>query len=168
MIETIEFKNNNYPAFQADGFAFQFALPFAQQVCKGNVGYDIGCNRAEWSMPGAILIDPNIDPTHDAMNLPALHVDWIVSSHCLEHLPDWVGALEHWHSKLKKGGVLFLYLPGMDNQVYWRPWHNRKHLHYFYSDIFWQYFEDKPEMWRNPFVSGNDLNSSFYAIAEKV
>ena len=56
MIETIEFKGELYPKFQSEGNAAQFALPFAKQVCKGR-GYDIGCNRLEWSFPGSIPID---------------------------------------------------------------------------------------------------------------
>lgn len=62
------------------------------------------------------------------MDLPAGEVDYIVSSHCLEHLADPVSALEHWKTRLVPGGVLFLYLPHPDMR-YWQTTRNRKHLH---------------------------------------
>src|SRR5690606_29260652 len=54
--------------------------------------------------------------------------DYVFSSHCLEHLVNPIAALEHWKSKLKPGGVLFLYLPHPDMR-YWLPQNCRKHLH---------------------------------------
>lgn len=166
MIETIQFKEHTYPAFQSHGFAAQFALPFALQVCKG-VGYDIGCNREEWCFPGAIPVDPamgGVMGNCDAYNLPSTLVSYIHSSHCLEHLPDWVAALDYWQTKLKTGGVLFLYLPH-PSQQYWRPWNNRKHIHSLSPEIIKDYLTDRG--WDKIFVSGCDLNNSFIAMAEK-
>jgi len=162
-IQIIRFQDKAYPKFQSEGFAAQFAIPFALKVCKG-VGYDIGCNRAEWSFPGSIPFDRVIDERQDAMNLPALTVDYVFSSHCLEHLPDWVGALDHWASRIRSGGVMFLYLPH-PSQGYWLPWHNRKHLHILDPKYIEKYFTERG--WNNIFVSGADLNNSFIAMAEK-
>lgn len=164
-METITFKGVTYPAFQASGFAARFAFPFAQEFCKG-VGFDIGCNRAEWSYPGSILIDPLLQPEYDAMNLPPIQVDYIFSSHCIEHLSNWSDALNYWHTKLKRVGVLFLYLPDMSRQGYWRPWHNKKHLHYITPSIMSDYFNDHA-IWDDVRISGTDLNASFYVIAER-
>lgn len=160
-IETVTFKDVPYPKFQSEGYAAQFAIPFAKHVCKG-VGYDIGCNRPEWAYPGATPIDLQLGS--DALNLPDGEVDYIFSSHCLEHLPNWVIALDHWHSRLKLGGVLFLYLPHF-SQTYWRPWHNRKHIHAFTQEIIHAYLTDNN--YTNIFVSGVDLNNSFIAMGEK-
>ena len=162
MIKTIEHNGNVYPAFQAEGFAAKFAIPFAQQVCKG-VGYDIGCNRKEWALPGSVCIDPAINPEWDAYNLPNGVSDYIFSSHMLEHVPDWVRCLDYWHTKLCTGGVLFLYLPD-HSQSYWRPWNNRKHVHCFTPEIIKSYLVDNK--WKDVFVSGVDLNNSFMAMAE--
>lgn len=141
MIETIDFNGNEYPKLQTTGNAMRFAMPFAEAIIgKGKVGYDIGCKYPEWSYPNSILIDPSIDAELDAMKLPKMMVDYIVSSHCLEHLPNWILALEHWHERLKRGGILFLYLPNMDAQVYWRGWHNKKHIHYLTPNIMSTYF----------------------------
>ena len=38
-------------------------------------------------------------------------LDFVFSSHLLEHLDEPLKALSHWDSKLKDGGVIFLYLP---------------------------------------------------------
>lgn len=163
MIDIILHGEKAYPKFQSEGFAARFAIPFAQQVCKG-AGYDIGCNRQEWAFPGAYPIDPAITGTYDAMNLPDKQVDYIFSSHCLEHLENWVDALDYWATKMRSGGVLFLYLPDF-SQTYWRVWSNRKHLHTFFPEIIGQYLKDRG--WKNVFVSGVDLNNSFMAMAEK-
>lgn len=164
-IRTIEHAGNKYPEFQAMGNAAKFAIPFAQEIIKDCWnGYDIGCNRPEWAFPGAMCVDPAIDPKTDAMNLPNIQVDYIFSSHCLEHLPNWVDALDYWKTKLKKGGVLFLYLPDY-SQTYWRPWSNRKHIHMFCPKMIEDYLVSNG--WGNVFVSGVDLNNSFIAMAEK-
>ena len=168
MIHTLIHNNTRVPAFQAEGFAAKFAIPFAQQVCTG-IGYDIGCNRPEWSYVDkdgqkSIPIDPLFSTAYDAYNLPDVRVDYIFSSHCAEHLPDWVKAFDYWQTKLHKGGVLFLYLPSYQS-TYWRPWSNRKHIHIFTPEIIKDYLTDRG--WENIFVSGIDLNNSFMAIANK-
>jgi SAM-dependent methyltransferase len=38
-------------------------------------------------------------------------LDYVFSSHCLEHIDDWSDALAEWARKVRPGGVLFLYLP---------------------------------------------------------
>jgi hypothetical protein len=163
MINTIQFNNSMYPAFQEHGNAAQFAIPFAKHVCFGE-GYDIGCNREEWSFPGSIPIDPILSNEYDAENLPEGEVDYIFSSHCLEHIPgDWYGILQYWKSKIKEGGTMFLYLPDY-TQEYWRPWNNRKHVHVFNPQIMVGAFGALGfTKW---FVSGADLNNSFIAMGQ--
>jgi SAM-dependent methyltransferase len=175
MIETINFKEEIYPAFQAKGFAAKFAFPFALEVCKGD-GLDVGYNKPEWKFPGALGVDDReicvvggkqaiTDESVDALHFPhyMFDFDYIFSSHCLEHLLDWVEALDYWYSKLKVGGVLFLYLPD-HSQHYWRPHNNRKHIHAFTPAIIESYLRDK---YKKVFISGVDLNNSFCAMAEK-
>lgn len=169
MIKTIDFRGYKYPALQAEGFAAQYAFPFAKKVLEYcQTVYDVGCNREEWKYPGAIPIDPVIDSRYNAMNFPksSLNPDGIFSSHCLEHLPDWVGALNYWNEQLNKGGILFLYLPHYDQQ-YWRPWNNRKHIHAFTPSLIRDYLL-LSGIWTDIMVTdGHDLNHSFYAIASK-
>ena len=124
-MDLLKYNGTLYPAFQAQGYAAQFAIPYAKKFCKGK-GYDIGCMKKEWALPGAIPIDVEFDDEWDAYNLPDTAVDYIFSSHCLEHLPNWVEALDYWTTIINSKGTLFLYLPHY-SQEYWRPWNNRKH-----------------------------------------
>jgi SAM-dependent methyltransferase len=169
MIRTITHNNITVPEFQSKGFAAKFAFPFAKEVCIGQ-GCDIGCNRKEWAFVDrngtpALMIDPAIPECRfDAFNLPPMQFDYLLSSHCLEHLGDWVKALDYWGTKLKRNGTLFLYLPHY-NSTYWRPWHNRKHIHSFTPNILRDYLTDSG--YKNIFVSECDLNNSFMVMAEK-
>lgn len=118
-----DYKGRLYPEYLRNGNACRFIVPIAQQFCVGE-GVDVGPGR--WPFPGATPVD--IGPEHSAMSLPDGPFDYVFSSHCLEHLQNPVAALEHWRSRLKPGGVLFLYLPHPDME-YWLPQNCRKHLH---------------------------------------
>lgn len=161
-IETIKYNNKTYPLYQSIGNAAQFAIPYAKYYCKGT-GYDIGCMKKEWSFPGSIPIDKSFDDDFDATNLPE-KVDYIFSSHCLEHIYNWVDVLEYWYDTLKIGGILFLYLPHYD-QEYWRPWNNRKHVNIFTSSIIGDWMKHKG--FTNIFIGDKDLNDSFMIVGEK-
>lgn len=168
-IETIEFKGHIYPLFQSKGNSAKYVRAFAEEVCKG-IGVDVGPNRLEWCFPGAFPIDPEINEWH-ATSFPEhfTELDYVISHHCLEHVPHWGNALNYWHSRLKKGGVCCLYLPD-HSQVYWRVYHNKKHIHSFTPEIIKSYFVDQPEMWDKDkiFVSGVDIYNSFFVMAEKI
>ena len=123
------YKGILYPEYLKCGNANAFIEPVAKHFCKGK-GIDIG-GFFEWTLPGAKPINILNNDGFDAHHLPGKEYDYIFSSHTLEHLPDCVGALKHWKRHLKKGGVLFLYLPHPDME-YWLPQNNRKHLHLFY------------------------------------
>jgi len=164
MIETIRFNGKKYPLHQTMGNGTQFAAPYAKHYCKG-VGYDVGCMKKEWAFPGATPIDIAFHDGFHAMNFPFLEkVDYIYSSHCLEHISNWVEVLEYWYSYLKEGGVIFLYLPHYD-QEYWRPWNNRKHVNVFTAEIIRDWMIHKGFI--NIFYSGKDLNDSFMIVGEK-
>jgi len=161
-MELIKHKEKNYPLFQSKGNASQFAIPYALHFCKG-YGVDIGCAKKEWMFPGANPVDPAFTE-YDSLNFPYENLDYIFSSHCLEHLPDWVSHLNYWGQKLKSGGILFLYLPAY-SQTYWRPWYNRKHVNILTPEILNDYLKDNN--YTNIFFSGEDLNNSFMIVAEK-
>jgi len=161
-MKTIKYNNKYYPHFQAEGNASQFAIPFAKHMCTG-IGYDIGCNRLDWAFPGAIPIDLTFNNGYDAYNLPDKLVNYIYSSHCLEHLPNWIEALDYWTSKLQPGGILFLYLPHY-SQEYWRPWNNRKHLHALSTELIREYMINS--CYCNIFHSDRDMNDSFMIVGE--
>jgi predicted SAM-dependent methyltransferase len=162
-MELIQFKNKTYPKFQSQGNAAKFAIPYAQMVCNG-VGVDIGCNRKEWSFPNSIPIDLQFNDGYSALNLPDIKINYIFSSHCLEHIPNWVEVMNYWYDKLENEGILFLYLPHY-SQEYWKAWNNRKHLHIFTPEIINDYMKDKG--YKNIFRSEKDLNDSFMIFGEK-
>lgn len=112
-----------YPDYLKHGNACRFIAPVAEHFCKGT-GLDIGAG--EWPFKNAFPID--IKDGRDALDLPEGQYDYIISSHCLEHLVDPIAALEHWKTRLKPGATLFLYLPHEDMR-YWNTTRNRKHLH---------------------------------------
>jgi hypothetical protein len=97
----------------------QFIIAFAVKLCKG-VGYDIGYCKEEWKLPGATGIDSADGSGYSADKLPDQQVDYVFSSHCLEHVNNWMYTLEYWITKIRAGGVLFLYLPDY-SQTYWPP-----------------------------------------------
>lgn len=118
-----EYRGNRYPRYIKHGNACQFIAATARQFCAGR-GLDVGAGK--WPLKGAIPVD--LVSGGDAMNLPKGRFDYIFSSHALEHLSDPVGAIEHWKTRLRPGGWLFLYLPHPDME-YWLPQFNRKHRH---------------------------------------
>jgi len=121
-----EYKGDLYPTYLRDGNAIQFIAPIASKFCRGS-GLDVGCGK--WPFPGAVPVE--LKDGGDAYALPDGVFDYVLSSHCLEHLSDPVAALEHWKTRLRPGGVLVLYLPHPD-QKYWRPANCRKHRHIFW------------------------------------
>jgi SAM-dependent methyltransferase len=162
-MDLIEYNGTPYPAFQAEGNAAQFTIPYAKKFCKGR-GYDIGCMKKEWALPGAIPIDISFDDEWDAYNLPNTSVDYIFSSHCLEHLPNWAEALNYWTTVIKPKGIIYLYLPHY-SQEYWRPWNNIKHIHVLDKAVVKHCLIHHG--YTNIYTSGPDLNCSFTVVAQK-
>lgn len=166
MIKYIEHKGNKYLHLQSTGNAARWIMPLAQYFCKG-AGFDIGACKQEWAFPTAMIIDPAVHPSwgFDAMNLPDKgEADYIFSSHCLEHIKEnWANVLDYWLSKLKKDGVLFLYLPH-NSQTYWHPTSNRKHIHSFDGSEIKAYLES---LGYEPYVTPVDFNNSFAVICYK-
>jgi len=91
----------------------------ALRVCKGR-GVDIGAGI--WPLPGAIPIDiwrgPGAERSLEQVSSGEL--DYIFSSHCLEHIDDWETALTDWTKLVRPGGKAFLYLPHPDCLI-WQP-----------------------------------------------
>lgn len=120
-----EYRGNLYPEYLKRGNAARFIAPTAAQFCVGR-GLDVGAGA--WPLDGAVPVE--LKDGGDAMDVPQGPWDYVFSSHCLEHLVNPVAAIEHWKTRLRPGGVLFLYLPHPDME-YWRPQNCRKHLHLF-------------------------------------
>ncbi|MBF0231826.1 MAG: methyltransferase domain-containing protein [Desulfamplus sp.] len=110
--------NDLYPEYLNKGNACSFISEKALQYCKG-YGLDIGAG--EWVLPGAISIQNEIHENAYMLNrFFDNSLDYVFSSHCLEHLEDWRVAINLWIRKLKIEGILFLYLPH-ESMKLWNP-----------------------------------------------
>jgi SAM-dependent methyltransferase len=107
-----------YPDYLAHGNAAQFIRKKASEYCHGK-GLDIGGGK--WPLEGAILVDDNENMNaYNLSNFVDNSLDYVFSSHCLEHLTRWEEALTLWIRKIKAGGILFLYLPH-ESMKMWSP-----------------------------------------------
>lgn len=122
-----EYKGALYPGYLNKGDAAAWVAGVASAYCRGK-GLDIGAGK--WPLKGAIPVQDT--PGENAYRLDRFKdgsLDFVFSSHCLEHLERWPEALRLWTSKLKPGGTLFLYLPH-ESMLLWRPgapWVNDAH-----------------------------------------
>ena len=108
-----KYKDKIYPNYLWDDNAAQHILPFAKNYCKGK-GIDIGGGSN--SFPGVIQ---NIDPKGDYYYQPYdKELDFVFSSHMLEHLDNRQFFYSYSYNALKSGGYLFLYLPH-PSMEYW-------------------------------------------------
>lgn len=113
------YKGKLYPDYLTVGATGCAVARTAMKVCRGE-GVDVGAGS--WPLPGAIPIDTMRGPGagRSISDLPEESLDYVFSSHCLEHIEEWQEALEEWVGKLKPGGVVFLYLPHPDCSI-WHP-----------------------------------------------
>lgn len=102
-----------YPHELNKGNACEWIKNLALQYCHGR-GLDVGSNRAEWALPGAIPSD------HESRRFSEGPFDYIFSSHCLEHITEWKEELKIWYDSLKKGGTVFIYVPHPAME-HWQP-----------------------------------------------
>lgn len=113
------YKGAFYPDYLTVGGASHAIFDRATRVCIGS-GIDVGA--AYWPLPGAIPVDaergPGAGRTVDEFADGSL--DFVFSSHCLEHIDDWRAALAAWVRKVRPGGVVFLYLPHPECEI-WHP-----------------------------------------------
>ena len=108
-----------YPDYLTVGGASNAISPKALAFCQGR-GIDVGAGF--WPLPGAIPVDISRGPGlgRRLCEFPDGTLDYVFSSHCLEHIEDWREALADWIAKLKPGGKIFLYLPHPECAL-WSP-----------------------------------------------
>ncbi len=108
-----------YPDYLTVGGCSHAIARIALQYCHGK-GVDIGAGL--WPLPGATPIDEvvGIGTQNKLAMFQDDSLDYIFSSHCLEHIAGWQTALLEWVRKLKASGILFLYLPHPDCEI-WHP-----------------------------------------------
>ncbi len=113
------YKNKVYPDYLHMGGACCAIFQTARKYCNGK-GVDIGAGY--WQFPQAIPVDIGRGEglNNRIEDFDDNSLDYVFSSHCLEHILEWEKALELWCSKIKNSGILFLYLPHSDCEI-WHP-----------------------------------------------
>lgn len=99
-----------YPDYLTVGGNSHAIQRIALRYCKGR-GLDVGAGF--WPLSGSTPVDTEQGPglKNSIEDIESRTQDYVFSSHCLEHIEKWEEALDLWISKLRAGGVLFLYLP---------------------------------------------------------
>jgi len=108
-----------WPDYLHVGGAAHAIFPVALRYCIGR-GIDVGAGY--WPFPGAIPVDPfrgkGKEMSVDSFEPGSL--DYVFSSHCLEHIENPGDAIRAWRDLIRPGGILFLYLPH-ERCLIWRP-----------------------------------------------
>lgn len=114
-----EYQNRFYPDYLMVGGASHMIARTALTYCKGD-GIDIGAGL--WPLAGATAVDVWRGPGagRTLADFRTESVDYVFSSHCLEHVEDWQKELDGWLRPLKRGGIIFLYLPHPECGI-WNP-----------------------------------------------
>ncbi|MCK5138719.1 MAG: glycosyltransferase, partial [Thermodesulfovibrionia bacterium] len=116
----VVYQGKEYPEYINDNNAMSHIINKASKFCKGK-GVDLGGGSNPF--PGAENIDLVTGADINKIlnkGLGHKNLDYIFSSHFLEHVLDYDAVLEECYESLKPGGILFLYLPHPDNE-YWHP-----------------------------------------------
>ena len=100
--------NKYYSDHLKQGAAIEGVKYLAQKYCKGK-GVDIGAS--DWLLNGAKPIEDNEEENAYNILEEDDSLDYVFSSHLLEHLSEPLLAIDEWRKKLKSGGILFMYLP---------------------------------------------------------
>ena len=167
-MKTLSFRDKNYPEFISNGYHARFIMPVACEIIgEDRLGVDVGCKHREWAYPGSICIDTSFEDGFHATNLPHFGaLDYIFSSHCLEHITGWRDVLEYWYKALDEDGILFLYLPHTDNE-YWdtRFMPTQRHVNNLIPEVVAELMEYMG--FKNVFRSQRDAAYSFCVYGEK-
>lgn len=78
-------------------------------------GIEVGCNSEDTILPGCIgftIGTPHYDGLH--LPIPTGSVDYVYSSHCLEHMNDAISAIREWWRVVKHGGHIVMVVPHRD------------------------------------------------------
>ena len=116
--------SKKYSDYLKQGNMMHIIAPIAELYCKGR-GLDIGAGK--WVFRNARAIENNDKENAYLLNEKDEDIDFIFSSHLVEHLENWEKALKEWKRVLKKDGIIFLYLPHHSCKM-WEPKINDQHL----------------------------------------
>lgn len=154
-----EYQGDKYPDMCRCGNAQAHIAEKAKQFCTG-AGLDIGAGNFPFG--SAFPVSNSGVNAHNLYCFVDESLDYIFSSHCLEHLDKPFEALKLWETKLKPGGVMFLYLPHPDMKL-WKPgspWVKAAHKWQPTYEILAGWFENLGLK----IISGSPDQDSFYSF----
>ena len=166
-MKLFKYKQKLYPTYLKNHNASKFILEFAKEYCLGkgvNIGYGNNFSKI-FDRRSCLFLD-----LKDGINCNKIDfiekksLDFVFSSHTLEHMNNWKISLKNWVEKIKQNGWLFLYLPHYKME-YWKPKNNKKHKSLIYPN------KIKKELYKIKlkyiFISGIDLFYSYCVVAKK-
>ena len=156
-------KSKQYPGYLKQGNMSAAVLSLAQTYCTGR-GLDVG--GGPWPFPGARTIEDHMEENAYKIQEQDGSIDFIFSSHTLEHLAQWKDALREWHRILKPGGVMFLYLPHAACEM-WEKGINPQHVWTPTSEIICQTVREELSMTVEQSTSLPDGFLSFIVVVKK-
>jgi SAM-dependent methyltransferase len=157
-------ESKKYPDYLKIGNAKKGIEFLAKKYCQGK-GIDIGAGN--WSFENSRPIENNKDENAFKINEKDNSLDFVFSSHTIEHLKEWQKALKEWQRVLKNKGILFLYLPHPICKM-WEKGINKQHLWNPEPEIISHFLENELKMKIKDISYIPDFYSSFYIIAEKI
>lgn len=155
-----------YPDYLNQGNATAFIAERALKYCRG-VGLDIGAEGQP--LTGATPIrNERFQNPYSLGAFPDSSLEYVFSSHSLEHLDRWREALRLWIRKLRPGGFLVLYLPH-ESMMMWRrcgPWVGMAHKWTPTYQVLLPFLEDR-NMKIVEYNPGRDVYWSFHIVARR-
>jgi ubiquinone/menaquinone biosynthesis C-methylase UbiE len=156
-------KSKLYSDYLKRGNMSQAVKSLAEKYCLGN-GVDVGANN--WPILGARIVEEKKEENAYVIKEHNDSLDFVFSSHCLEHLKNWEKALKEWHRVLKSGGIIFLYLPHSSCEM-WLPGVNKYHKWSPEPKIVSEFLEKELKMQIREITYLPDAFMSFVIVAEK-
>ena len=161
------YKGDLYPGYLNNGNAASLIKDKAEKYCIGK-GIDVGASK--WPLPGAIPIqNEQHQNAYKLDNFPDGSLDFVFSSHCLEHLDKWQDALKLWIQKLRINGILFLYLPHKSMRL-WNPkgpWVGSNHKWIPSCEVINQFLTEH-QMLVLEYNPDKDKYWSFHVVAKRI
>lgn len=164
-IKNLEYykKSKLYQDYLKRGNMSQAVKSLAEKYCLGK-GVDVGAST--WPISGARVIENKKEENAHIIKERDSSLDFVFSSHCLEHLDKWRDALKEWYRVLKQEGVLVLYLPHPSCEM-WLPEANKYHKWSPEPKIIEEFLSKQLKMKIKEITYLPDAFMSFVVVAEK-
>ena len=156
-------KSKLYSDYLKKGNMSQAVKSLVDKYCLGR-GVDVGASN--WPIDGARPIENKKEENAYKIREKENSLNFVFSSHCLEHLDKWQDALKEWYRVLKHEGTLVLYLPHSACEM-WLPKINKYHKWSPEPKIIEEFLSKELKMKIKEITYLPDAFMSFVVVAEK-